>query len=562
MVAPSRGDQMLVTKHDTFAEICNAFQWSMPDVYNLAHDVCDRHAAQRPDSIALIQETQDGVRNFTYRDIQRYANQTANYLKSIGLQRGDRVMILLGQDPATAIMHVACWKAGLISTPTSVLFGAEAIAYRLQDAGVRALITNTASYARVMEAREQAPTLQAIMLTDGAGPGASDYWGEIARASDAFDTLPLTPDTPALISYTSGTTGLPKGTLHAHRVLLGHMPSMEVALDFFPQPDDIMWSPADWSWLAGLMNVLMASWFVGIPVLTFRATSFDPEQAMDLMGRHHVRTSILTPTVLKLLRQAPRATLGKAKLRSILSGSEAVGKDLLEWSSGALGVRVNEAFGQTECNVPMGNSWRVLEARPGSLGKAMPGHTAAIVDDEGNVLKPGKRGNLAFRRGHPVMFLEYWNQPEATAAKYAGDWLLTGDLAYIDDDGYYWYQGRGDDVITSSGYRIGPGEIEDALIRHPAVAMAAVIGVPDPVRTESIKAFIVLARGVTGSDALADDIREMVRSRLARHEYPREIAFVDALPMTVTGKILRRELREQERQRRMAQRPDTARLTR
>jgi len=545
---------MLINKRDNFADICREFQWRLPDTYNLAYDVCDRHAELRPDSIALIQETPHGVRNFTYKDIQIYANKTANYLRHLGLKRGDRVMILLGQDPATAIMHVACWKAGLISTPTSVLFGAEAIAYRLQDAGIRALITNTANYPKVMEAREQAPDLHAVILTDGAGPGAHDYWSEIDRASDSFDTLPLTPDTPALISYTSGTTGLPKGTLHAHRVLLGHMPSMEVALDFFPHPDDIMWSPADWSWLAGLMNVLMASWFVGIPVLTFRATSFDPEQAMDLMGRHNVRTSILTPTVLKLLRQAPRASLEKARLRAILSGSEAVGKELLEWSSEALGVRVNEAFGQTECNVPMGNSWRVLGVRSGSLGKAMPGHEAAIVDDDGNVLKPGERGNLAFRRGHPVMFLEYWKQPQATASKYVGDWLLTGDLAYMDEDGYYWYQGRGDDVITSSGYRIGPGEIEDALTRHPAVAMAAAIGVPDPVRTETIKAFIVLARGVTGSDALADDIREMVRTRLARHEYPREIAFVDALPMTVTGKILRRELREQERLRSSAAR--------
>lgn len=550
MSATVGGNLMLIKKRDAYEDICREFHWQLPEYYNIAHDVCDRHAASNPESVALIQETESGIRNYTYLEIQRYANKAANYLVSLGLQRGDRVMVLLGQDPAAAIMHVACWKAGLISTPTSVLFGAEAIAYRLQDAGIRALITNTANYPKVMEAREQSPGLQTVMLTDGTGPGAADFWAELDRSSDAFDTLALSPETPALISYTSGTTGLPKGTLHAHRVLLGHMPSMEVTLDFFPHTDDIMWSPADWSWLAGLMNVLMSSWFVGIPVLTFRAKSFDPEQAMELMARHHVRTSILTPTVLKILRQAPRASLGKVKLRAILSGSEAVGKELLEWSSEALGVRVNEAFGQTECNVPMGNSWRVLDVRPGSLGKAMPGHHAAIVDDDGMVLKPGERGNLAFRKGHPVMFLEYWKQPQATAAKYAGDWLLTGDLAVMDDDGYYWYQGRGDDVITSSGYRIGPGEIEDALSRHPAVAMAAVIGVPDAIRTESIKAFIVPARGVVGSEALADEIREMVRTRLARHEYPRDIVFVDALPMTVTGKILRRELREQERLRR------------
>jgi acetyl-CoA synthetase len=332
--------------------------------------------------------------------------------------------------------------------------------------------------------------------------------------------------------------------------MLGHMPGLELLYDFFPQPGDVMLSPADWSWLAGLMDVLMPAWFHGVPVVVYRAPRFDAEEAFALIGRHKVRLSLLTPTTLKLMRQVPDPVRRfGVKLRAVVSGGESVGRELLDWSKRKLDAVVNEGYGQTECNIVLGHCSEVMPAKPGALGKAMPGHVAGILDDAGQPLPAGEIGMLAFRRPDPVMLLEYWRNPEATAAKYAGDWLLTGDLAQVDEDGYFWFHGRADDVITSAGYRIGPSEIEDAIVRHPAVVLAAAVGVPDAERTEIIKAFVVLREGQKGSPELAAEIQNFVRDRLAKHERPREIAFVPALPMTTTGKIMRRVLREQERER-------------
>ena len=283
-------------------------------------------------------------------------------------------------------------------------------------------------------------------------------------------------------------------------------------------------------------------------MLTFRAPRFDPEQAFAMMGRHRVRTALLTPTMLRVMRQIPDPVKRYGiDLRAIISGGELVGRDLHEWANGTLGAPVNEMFGQTECNLVLGSSGRIMPIKPGALGRAIPGHVAGIVDDDGRPLPSGEIGNLAFRSPDPVMMLEYWQNPEATRNKYADGWLITGDLSHCDEDGYFWFHGRADDVITSAGYRIGPSEIEDALARHPAVVMAAVVGVPDPVRTESIKAFVILKEGMVPNEALAENVRDFVREHLARHEVPRDIEFVSALPMTTTGKILRRELRDRER---------------
>ena len=264
------------------------------------------------------------------------------------------------------------------------------------------------------------------------------------------------------------------------------------------------------------------------------------------MGRHKVRASVLVPTMLKYMRHVSNIERFELNLRVVLSGGEPVGGELVQWGKATLGVDINEGFGQTECNVMLGNNARLMPQRLGSLGKPVPGQICAIVDEEGNELPPGEEGQIASKRPHPIMLLEYLNKPEATRDKFAGDWLLTGDLGHKDEDGYFWFHARADDVITSSGYRIGPGEIEEVILKHPAVAMAAVIGVPDPERTESIKAFIILAPGYEPSDELKSDIQNMLRRRLARHEYPREIEFVESLPMTVTGKIMRRELKRME----------------
>jgi acetyl-CoA synthetase len=344
------------------------------------------------------------------------------------------------------------------------------------------------------------------------------------------DTL---AEDPALIIYTSGTTGAAKGALHAHRVLLGHLPGVEMPQNLFPQPGDLFWTPADWAWIGGLLDVLLPSLFHGVPVLAHRMAKFDPELALTLMRQHGVRNAFLPPTALKLLRQVPDARGFGARPRSIGSGGETLGAELLEWGREAFGITINEFYGQTECNLVVSSCGVLFPPKPGWAGRAVPGHEVTI-----------REGEIAVRAPDPVMMLRYWNRPEETAAKYRDGWLMTGDAGEMDEEGFIRFVGRADDVITSAGYRIGPAEVEDCLMRHPAVAMAAVIGVPDPLRTERVAAAVVLRSGFEGSEELAKDLQMHVRTRLAAHLYPREVRFVATLPQTATGKIMRRTLRD------------------
>src|SRR6202042_2890022 len=388
----------------TYEQLYASFRWNIPARYNIATDVCDRHAGD-PGKIALIGEDSDGKTwKMTFREVQRRANQLANLLVSLGLVKGDRVMLLLGQNAWTAIGHVACWKAGLVSVPTSILFAADAVAYRLNAVGVRVVITDLANLPSVEKARLVAPAMKHVFLVDGAAPNAPSIATAIEPARDAFTNVDTAAEDPAFLNFTSGTTGNPKGALQAHRSMLGHLPGAEFCLDFFPQPGDLMWSPADWAWLAGLMDVLMPAWYHGVPVLTFRAPRFDPEQAFAMIGRHGVRTTLLVPTMLRLMRQVanPVERFG-VRMRAIYSGGEPVGKELLEWSAEVLKLPINEIFGQTECNLVLGSNASVMPIKPGSIGRAVPGHIAAIVDDAGQEQPPGTTGNIAFRSPNPVM---------------------------------------------------------------------------------------------------------------------------------------------------------------
>lgn len=537
---------MLIKHAGSYREIYDAFRWNVPQRFNIATACCDRWAAD-PDRVALIHEQPDGqVRRYTFAELRELSNRCANMLVGLGLQRNDRVLLLLGQRPETAILHLAAWRAGMISVLCSVLFGADAVSYRVQTSGAKVVITDDANLDKAIEVAGDAR----VLCVDGGRGEAADFWALLREGAGTFATVDTDADDPAFLLFTSGTTGPAKGALHAHRSLLGHMPCIEMQHDFFPQPGDVMWSASDWAWIAGLMDVLMPSWFHGVPVLAFRSVGFDPEQAFHMIAKHDVTNTLLVPTMIRLMKQVPNPrSRYELKVRSLISGGEAVGPEIIEWTQDALGIRINEVFGQTECNLVLGHNAALMAPKPGSLGQPIPGHVGAIVDDAGNELPAGEVGQIAFRRPDPVMLLEYWNNPVATRDKFAGDWLLTGDLGVRDEDGYFWYRSRADDVITSAGYRIGPGEIEEALLRHPAVRLAAAIGVPDAVRTESIKAFLVLAEDQQPTDALAQEIREFVKTRLARHEYPRDIEFVDALPTTTTGKIMRRELRERERAR-------------
>jgi acetyl-CoA synthetase len=551
---PRTGGKTMLGRAASYEEVRKRFRWRIPSHYNIGVDACDRHAAARPDALALIFEDDDGVaRRYSFGDIRALSNRLANVFGGRGIVRGDRVGILLQQSPEAAIAHIAAYKAGLIAIPLFVLFGEDALQYRLSNAGAAVLITDHENLPKVLAIRDQLPELRLILVVGGGPAGTLEFHAELDRAADSFTPVDTAADDPALIIFTSGTTGPPKGALHAHRVLLGHLPGVEMPHDFFPQPGDLMWTPADWAWIGGLLDVLLPAWHHGVPVLAHRFRKFDPEAAFALMARHAVRNVFFPPTALKLIRQtgAPSGKHG-AKLRSIGSGGETLGEELLDWGRATFGVTVNEFYGQTECNVVVANCASLMDVRPGSMGRPVPGHEVAVIDEVGRPCPDGTDGQIAVRGPDPVMFLEYWRNPKATADKFIGEWMVTGDLGRRDEDGYLRYVGRADDVITSAGYRIGPAEIEDCLLKHPAVAMAAAIGVPDPVRTETIKAFIVLTAGHATSAALAAELQAHVRSRLAAHEYPREVEFVDSLPLTATGKIMRRELRARELARRQA----------
>jgi acetyl-CoA synthetase len=532
----------MLERHGDYAETARRFAWRVPDRYNIGVDACDRHAGD-PGRAALIWEEEDGrVRVFSFDEVRRLSNRLANVLRAHGAARGDRLAVLLPQAPETAVAHVAGFKAGLVTVPLFALFGEEALEYRLADSGARALVTDRAGWEKVRPIRDRLPGLSLVLCVDGGPEGTVDFHRALGRASDAFVAEDTAADDPAIIIYTSGTTGNPKGALHGHRVLPGHLPGVELPHEFFPRPGDLFWTPADWAWIGGLFDVLMPAWHHGVPVLAHRFRKFDPERAVALMARHGVRNVFLPPTAIKLMRQADAKGDGLA-LRTVASGGETLGAELLDWGRATFGVTINEFYGQTECNLVVGNAAGLMPVRPGSMGRAIPGHRVGVIDAEGNEVPDGTVGSIAVRRPDPVMFLGYWNRPEATAAKFVGDWLVTGDLGRRDEDGYLWYVGRDDDVITSGGYRIGPGEIEECLMRHPAVALAAAVGVPDPIRTEIVKAYVVLRQDTPPSPELAREIQDFVRTRLAAHEYPRQVAFVDELPMTTTGKIMRRVLR-------------------
>lgn len=519
----------------------SGFRWPRPSRFNLADVCCDAWARKSPGRLALRQVRPDGtMRDWSYGELARDSRRLASVLGGHGVGAGDRVALLLPQGPEAALTHLAAYRLGAIVVPLFTLFGEDGLRFRLADAGASVLVTDAENLGKVGAIRHDLPDLTAL-LSNGGGAGALDLWGEIGRAGEIAALMPTDPEDPALICYTSGTTGPPKGALHAHRVLIGHLPGIELAHDRLGQPGDCLWTPADWAWMGGLTNVLLPGLCLGVPVVAWRVAPFDPERAVEVVGAAGVRNLFLPPTALKLMRQAGiRALPG---LRSVASAGEALGEGLLEWGRDVLGTQINEFYGQTECNVVLGNSAGLLPVRPGSAGRAIPGHEVAILTETGDVAAPGVAGEIAVRRPDPVMFLGYWRNPGRTEEKFRGDWLLTGDEAAMDDDGYVFFRARADDVITSSGYRVGPGEIEECLAGHPDVAMAAAIGVPDPIRTEVIRAFVVPSPGAR-TDGLAEVLIGWVRTRLAPHLAPREVTFVESLPLTATGKIQRRALRE------------------
>ncbi|MBV0892284.1 AMP-binding protein [Paracoccus sp. Z118] len=498
-----------------------AFRWPAPDRLNMADQACHDWARTEPGRTALI-DAETGA-HVSYGELAAMADRLAHAMRA---EPGERVAILRTQSPWTAAAHVAIWQAGAISIPLFKLFGPEALGLRLRDAGVRTVVADP-------EGREMlAPFGLRVIVPEDGLPEAG-----------GFPVAATGPDDPAVIIYTSGTTGAPKGALHGHRVLTGHLPGVELSHDRLGQPGDCLWTPADWAWIGGLFDVLMPGLALGVPVVAARMPRFTVDGCVDLIARHGVRNVFFPPTALKMLKAADAQVPG---LRSVASGGEPLGAEMLDWGRRAFGLTINEFYGQTECNMVASAAGTVFPPRPGWIGRAVPGFDVVVIDDAGTEIDG--EGDIAIRRTSAAgragsMFLGYWNRPEETAEKFRGDWLVTGDRGQI-DDGYIRFVGRDDDVITSAGYRIGPSEIEDVLMQHEAVASVGVIGKPDALRTEIVKAYVVLRPGYAAGEELAKQLQDHARRLCAAHSYPREVAFLDALPMTVTGKVMRRELRK------------------
>jgi acetyl-CoA synthetase len=542
---------------DRYNEICAAYRWDVPTRFNIAHACCGRWANDRA-RFALYWEDESGARNaHTFWDLQQQANRVSNALAALGIGAGDKVALILPQRPETVIAHMAVYQLGAITVPLSFLFGPDALEYRLTDSEAKVAFVDPQSLPNFAPIRDRCPGVSAVIGV----AGARDAWitpfeSLIDDGAREFAPVETRPTDPAILIYTSGTTGPPKGALMPHQCVLGNLPGFVHSHDGYPREGDLFWSPADWAWTGGLMDALLPALYFGQPILGYRGR-FDPERALALMASYGVRNAFLFPTALKMLMKAypaPRERFA-LRLRSVMSAGEAVGATVFEWARDALGVTINEMFGQTEMNYIVGNSHLLWPAKPGSMGRPYPGHRITVVDDDGRVVADGEIGEVAVNRiapdgtRDPVFFLEYFKNPEGTMRKFTGDWCRTGDLAKRDADGYLWYQGRADDMFKASGYRIGPSEIENCLVRHPAVANAAVVPSPDETRGNIVKAFVVLAAGYSPSPALEDDIQQHVRRSLAPYEYPKEIEFIDALPMTTTGKVQRRVLRERERAR-------------
>jgi len=537
----------MLTKAQTIDATRAGFEWVVPECYNIGVDICDKWADAEPDRPAIIEVAADNSAEvFTFGDLKRLSNRLANAFAR-DCVFGDRIAVLLPQCVETAAAHIAATKMGAISIPLFTLFGPDALRHRLRDSGAKVVVTNATGAAMIESLRADLPELRRVLSVDGEAHGADDLAEALLEQSEDFAPVDTAADDPALLIYTSGTTGNPKGALHAHRVLLGHLPGVEMSHDFFPREGDRIWTPADWAWIGGLLDVLMPALHHGVAVVACRFAKFTAPAAFALMRDHGVRNAFLPPTALKIMRGDPAATTYGLNLRSVASGGETLGAELIDWGRAVFGCTINEFYGQTECNMIVSSCAALAAAEPGVMGFAVPGHAVAVLDATGRSCPVGVEGAIAVRAPDPVMFLRYWNNPSATEQKFihvdGAAWLLTGDRGMVMPSGRLRFVGRDDDVIGSSGYRIGPAEIEDCLLTHPAVQLAGVVGAPDPTRGEVVAAFIELAEGFAASDALATEIADHVKTRLAAYEYPRIVRFIDAMPLTTTGKIIRADLR-------------------
>ena len=543
----------MLPKSLNYDHLYNTFNLKIPPKFNIASATIDKFA--NTNRIALKNLKYNGeFENLSFRFIQKKSNQLANALDNLNLNKNDRVGIILGQCPETLISHISCFKSGKISIPLFNLFGIDALKFRLIDSSASVVICDKHGLEKLMKIKHDLPSLKHIICTDKKESDNDILFfdGLLNRSKDEYKNVNTNSEDPALIIYTSGTTGDPKGALLPHRTLLGHIPGVEMPHEFLSSDlsnNDCFWTPADWAWIGGLFDVLLPSLYFGIPVLSHRSTKFDPEFTFDLIEKFDVKNTFLPPTSLKMMKSFNLyKSRDKLHLRTVGSGGEALGEELLNWGKEILNVGINEFYGQTECNLTVSNNGLIMKQKLGSIGRPVPGHKVKLMKDDGTFIsKSGDEGEIVVQSNSPSIFSGYWNNDKETQKKIVDGWLHTGDYATVDDEGYFYFKGRKDDLINSSGYRIGPTEIENTILSLQEVEMVAVVGVPDELRGEIIKAVIVPREKSllkNKNENLKDKIKEHVKQNLAAHEYPRLIEFVKELPLTTTGKIKRNLIRK------------------
>ena len=529
----------------------NGYEIVVPDRANIAADSVGLHArGPNKDAPAVIWEDAGGaVRRMSYAELDAAGARFAGALAAMGVARAAPVALHMGQSVETAIAHIGCYKRGAIATTISRHYGPDTVRHILRDSGARVLVTEDAGWAPLRGLAADCPALERVIVAGGAEGAESAF----EACMDAVPAMPADTrgDDPALLIYTSGSTGAPKGILHGHRILHGYKTSLSLFFNLeLDAPGNVFWTSSDWAWVGGLIDVVYPAWWMGAPVVA-SAHRFEAEWALGFMARHGVTHALMTPTALKRLAEIahPRRRWPDLKLRTVFTGGEALPAETLAWLEGELGIVCNEGYGMSEVNHMIGNCQALRPIKPGSMGWEQPGHVARLVDEVGREVADGEVGEIVTWDRAATRFLGYWGRPDLDAAMRLGPWIRTRDVAVRDGDGYFWYRGRNDDLIKSAGFRIGPTEVEEALIAHAEVADAAVIGVPDAERGQAVKAFVKLRAGGVASSALAAELQALVRARLGAHKAPRLVEFLDELPMTSSGKVARAELRRRGRTR-------------
>ncbi len=526
----------------TYDEIAQGFRWIMPDRYNTAVDACDRHAASG--GRALLYVNQEGEeQELTFRQMKRLSDSLAACLTKKGIGPWDRIVVMLPQRPESAAAHLAALKIGCIGVPLSLLYGRESLLTRLVDCEPKVIVTTTSQADRILEQISRIPSLSMLVLVDGVkqrtrnlqrdGVEVCDWDSCTESSTKTLKGVRSKPDDPALLIYTAGTSGAPKGVLLPHRAVLSRIVAIQLAHYPFPAPGDLYWSPVDWSWVGGLVNSLLVPWILGVPVFSYeRGEKFAPEKALEMMETYGVRNCFVPPFALNIFKKRLSEIGAKYKLdiRSMHSGGESLPPELFQWATKEFKVTVNEVYGITEAGIVAGNCAPLLPVKPGSMGKAIPGHEVTVLDEAGQEASAGVNGLVAVRRDLPSMFLGYWRDEELTQSFFRESWFIPGDVASRNGGGYFWFAGRRDVVVKTSGYRVSPLEVEYLLSNHRAISRCVVVAVPDEERGSILKAYVQLKKGLAPSPALATDIQEYAKKTAGLHQYPRRIEFVDQLP--------------------------------